>query len=248
MTFNSDDNKKMLWDVLSEDGYFNDVRPSFFKNIQYEFDNTINELDTITNNQSLMEKNKHFIEKFTYKLKTFKNIPSSTTSLEDINESLDTQKFKEIRQEQLNSEFNNKKSEMDNLLIAKKPDDINFAELGEDEPIKDIDSILQKTIQQRNLDINDINESYDQNKAKKWLGNEKKITFKEETENIVLETTEIQPDSLIEPPTHLPPPPPTGLSLPGTEILDMLQKILTNQDTILSKLTLLDTRLEIKDP
>ena len=61
MTFNADDNKKMLWDVLEENGNFSGIRPSFFKNIHYEFNNTINEIDRATNNLSLMEKNKQFM-------------------------------------------------------------------------------------------------------------------------------------------------------------------------------------------
>ncbi len=235
MTFNADDNKKMLWDVLEENGNFSGIRPSFFKNIHYEFNNTINEIDRATNNLSLMEKNKQFMENFTYKLKTFTSVPVENYSLVDINETQDTQKFKQIRQEQLNNEFNSKKSEMDNLLIAKKPNDIDFSELGNDEPIKDIDSILERTIQQRNLDINNItSESYDKTKAEKWIGNEKKITFKEDPENIVIETTEISSDSVNDS-IYLPPPPPPPLKL-NTEIIDMLKKILTNQDEILSKL------------
>ena len=235
MTFNADDNKKMLWDVLEENGNFSGIRPSFFKNIHYEFNNTINEIDRATNNLSLMEKNKQFMENFTYKLKTFTSVPVENYSLVDINETQDTQKFKQIRQEQLSNDFNNKKSEMDNLLIAKKPNDIDFSELGNDEPIKDIDSILERTIQQRNLDINNItSESYDKTKAEKWIGNEKKITFKEEPENIVIETTEISSESANES-IYLPPPPPPPLKL-NTEIIDLLKKILTNQDEILTKL------------
>ena len=233
MTFNASDNKKMLWDLLEENGNFSGIRPSFFKNIHYEFDNTINEIDRITNNLSLIEKNKQFIQKFTYKLKTLTSFPKENVSSFDLNQNLDTQKFKQIRQEQLNDDFNKKKTEMDNLLIAKKPNDINFSELGEDEPIKDIDSILEKTIQQRNLDINNIkSESYDKNKAEKWIGNEKKITFKEEPENIIIETTEL-PSNLTDNSITLP--------IENNRILDMLQKILTNQEEILIKLNNLHT-------
>ncbi len=233
MTFNASDNKKMLWDLLEENGNFSGIRPSFFKNIHYEFDNTINEIDRITNNLSLIEKNKKFIQNFTYKLKTFTSSPTENFSSFNDNYSLDTQKFKQIRQEQLNDDFNKKKTEMDDLLIAKKPNDINFAELGEDEPIKDIDSILEKTIQQRNLDIDNITaESYDKNKAEKWIGNEKKITFKEEPENIVIETTEIT-SNLTDNSITLP--------IENNIILDMLKKILTNQEEILIKLNNLHT-------
>ena len=69
MSFHSLENKELLWDILQEDGYFNNIRPSLMQNIKTEFENTMVEMDHDNNNESLINKNKQFISNFTYKLK-----------------------------------------------------------------------------------------------------------------------------------------------------------------------------------
>ena len=52
MNYNSMENTELLWDILQEDGYFNDIRPSLMKNIKTEFENTILEMSNININHS----------------------------------------------------------------------------------------------------------------------------------------------------------------------------------------------------
>ena len=77
MTFTSQDNKELLWDILQEGGYFNNIRPSLVKNIKTEFENTIMEMSGVNTNDSLINKNKNFITNFTYKLKALNSEPFS---------------------------------------------------------------------------------------------------------------------------------------------------------------------------
>ncbi len=235
MNFNSLENKELLWDILQEDGYFNDIRPSLIKNIKTEFENTILEMSNININDSLINKNKNFITNFTYKLKALNSTPfqindHNPLKLNDIDEIYKAQDFKKNRQEQMNMEFANKKKEMDSMLIANKPGDINFSELNsKEEPIQNIDDILKNTIAQRNIEIDSINNSYDKTSAEKWIGSEKKITFKEETENII-----IQPHDIIEPNT----PEPIKDPIDFSKLFDLLDTIIKNQNKILKHLNI----------
>jgi len=231
MSFNTNENKVLLWDVLKDTGKFNSLTPSLQKGIKFEFENTMNEIDKQYNNHTLLDKNKIFIQNFTYKLDTFQSPP--TFFNDSLNQNAYTaEDIQNQRTHEINEQFTQKKMEMDELLIAKKPEEVDFNDNSKkDEPLENIDAILQKTIQQRNIEIENINTSYDQKKAKKWLDNEKKITFKEEPENIVLETydTEVLHND------------------DNKKLFDMLEilstnqtKILENQATILDKLDKLD--------
>jgi len=240
MTFTSQDNKELLWDILQEGGYFNNIRPSLVKNIKTEFENTIMEMSSVNTNDSLMNKNKNFITNFTYKLKALNSEPFSINNDDlgnnDVSEIYTSQAIQKNRQEQMNIEFNNKKKEMDHMLIANKPSDINFSELNSnEEPIKNIDDILKQTIEQRNIEMETINTNYDKKAANKWIGSEKKISFKEEPENIVIETNEFTE------PTNLDKN--TAKQIPDSnnnnkELFDLLTTILTNQAKIMKHLNI----------
>ena len=241
MSFNSDENKGLLWELLQEGGFFKNIRPTLMKSVKGEFENTMMELEQTSRNESLIDKNKFFINKFTYKLKSLNSTPFNSNialNINEVDEIYTSQNIQKQRQEEMNNDFNFKKQEMDSMLHATKPADVNFSMLGgDDEPIQNIDHILEQTIQQRNIDVQNINTSYDQKKATKWLGNEKKITFQEEPENIVIKSNEFSSkeasatsiDSIT-----------TNSTIfnndESTQILDILKKILTNQEIILSKL------------
>jgi len=237
MSFNSNENKALLWDILQEDGYFNNIRPTLMHNIKTEFENTLLEMDNTGDNSSLINKNKQFITKFTHKLNVLNTRPFELTNtndsfltLNDTSEIYKSQDFKKSRQEQMNIEFSNKKKEMDSILIASKPSDINFSESNtSEEPIKNIDDILQKTIESRNIELNDINNTYDKKTAEKWIGNEKKITFKEEPEDIIIETNDIMENISNNNESSI---------KNSNEILDLLNTVLINQNKIMQHLNI----------
>ena len=231
MSFNTNENKMLLWDVLKDTGKFNSLTPSLQKSIKFEFETTMNEIDKQYNNHTLLDKNKFFIQNFTYKLDTFQSTP--TFFNDSLNQNAYTaEDIQNQRTKEISDQFNKKKMEMDELLIAKKPEEVDFNDNSKkDEPLENIDAILQKTIQQRNIEIESINTSYDQKKAKKWLDSEKKITFKDEPENIILETHDTEVKHVND----------NGKLFDMLEILTTNQtKILENQVKILDKLDKLD--------
>ena len=169
MSFTTTENKALLWDVLTENGKFNNLSPSLQKGIQYEFDTTINEVENRYQNNTLLDKNKVFIKNFTYKLDRFQSGPQFFN--DNLNKNAYThQDIQSKRVEEITNDFNNKKREMDDMLVLKKPDQIDFSTIENDGPIQNIDAILQKTIQERNIEIKNINDGYDKKEAEKWIG------------------------------------------------------------------------------
>ena len=123
---------------------------------------------------------------------------------------------------------------MDDMLVLKKPDQIDFSTIENDGPIQNIDAILQKTIQERNIEIKNINDGYDKKEAEKWIGEigeisqnkviEKRISFKDEPENITLQTQEIPPIT------------PEITTPDFKKLFDMLKTVIANQTKIMEKL------------
>ncbi len=237
MSFTTTENKALLWDVLTENGKFNNLSPSLQKGIQYEFDTTINEVENRYQNNTLLDKNKVFIKNFTYKLDRFQSGPQFFN--DNLNKNAYThQDIQSKRVEEITNDFNNKKREMDDMLVLKKPDQIDFSTIENDGPIQNIDAILQKTIQERNIEIKNINDGYDKKEAEKWIGEigeisqnkvienntEKKISFKDEPENITLQTQEIPPTT------------PEITTPDFKKLFNMLKTVIANQTKIMEKL------------
>ena len=241
MSFNTTENKALLWDVLKDNGKFNNLSPSLQKGIKYEFDSTIHEVESRYQNNTLLDKNKIFIKNFTYKLDRFQTGPQFFN--DNLNQNAYTHNdIQNKRVEEITNEFNNKKREMDDMLVLKKPDQIDFSNVEKDGPIENIDELLQKTIQERNIEIKNINGTYDKKEAERWIGEigeigeigdtvdhekkEKKITFKDEPENIILQTNEF----------NAPPNENLTSNLEFKKLFDMLEKIIANQSDIMKKL------------
>ena len=69
---NTIQNKGVLWKVLQEKGYFNDIRNDHFNEIQETFEKTIETVSKTYLNVSLIEKNKKVIADMILYLKKMK--------------------------------------------------------------------------------------------------------------------------------------------------------------------------------
>ena len=71
---NTMQNKGILWKLLQENGYFNDINNNYFNEIQRNFESVINTIDHNYTDLSLIEKNKKVIDNMVSYLKQYKNI------------------------------------------------------------------------------------------------------------------------------------------------------------------------------
>lgn len=131
--FSSNENKSLIWNLVFENGGFNDIPESRIDNIKLMLDNKV--LEIINNNynstKSTIELNKILLKSFYEDLKIYKLNENKTISAK-----------KEENVNEFNKKLENYKNDMTDLLHAKIPETPNFE-----------DNI--------NSNLDDVSESYD---------------------------------------------------------------------------------------
>ena len=157
--FNSMKNKGLLWELMSnENKEFRSETSKNLKELQTLFEKCINETVNSNNkNISLLELNKVFITNLTEQLK--------------IKQPYLSKDIKTSRIEKINIQLQEKKNEMESFLKTKTPDEIDFSS-SNDTPLKNVDDILKKKLEERNYDMTYISNKSKQieEKAKAWIG------------------------------------------------------------------------------
>ena len=175
-------NKGILWKLLQESGYFNNIPNEHFNQIQNHFEKTINVISNTYQNISLIEKNKKVIGDMVLYLKKYDKInvnilsphPQQILSKEkNINENLEKKKvefldlitppqpkeidFKDIQDEAIDGEINN----LLELAIKERENDLSFIPLEKKkiEIVKDEDNI--DVSKPTNISISLLNEKLD---------------------------------------------------------------------------------------
>lgn len=138
--FNSNENKKLLWQLLYENDTFYNVADNQLNNVKNIFEQQIYNIDNNDRSLNLTDKNKKLIKQMIENIKVFKT-SKNLKPLEEV----------EIK---ITKDFENKKEEMINLLKKPSQQEIDFNE-GIDNPIKneEMDNILSEMIKKRNIDI-----------------------------------------------------------------------------------------------
>ena len=143
----SNKNKYNLWDDFNEKGYFNNIVNEDFQNVQNIFEESIEIIE-----------NK-------YKKIVNYNIDNVNSEIETIfkkkmsiyDEQKKADKLQNHKIDNFNKLVENKQNEFDNLMKITKPPDIDFSNKVNDEPFKEnIDDIINKTLQERQKEINEI--------------------------------------------------------------------------------------------
>jgi len=119
-SFTSQENKGLLWGLLSDQNIFDEIPNNEKDNIQKIFEEEIKKISEKANNNSdLLILNKLLIQNFTTELHFYKQ-------------------QKGFKNQVFNSEYENKKKEFENYMKANKPDEVKF-KLDLDEPLNSDD-------------------------------------------------------------------------------------------------------------
>ena len=153
---NSTNNKEFLWNLLYEKKVFNNIPNNMLNNTKQIFENSIkNSLNFISENKiennTLINLNKILVKNLN---DDFINFKSNLLKSEETKNSLKNEKI-----ELFNSELEKQKQNMDDVLILKKPDEIDFSDKKLDDKPIDINSmndILKKMEKERNIILNDV--------------------------------------------------------------------------------------------
>ena len=165
---NTIQNKGILWKLLQENGYFNNIDNKYFNEIQNNFESVINIVEKNNDLLSLTEKNKKVINNMVSYLKQYKSNPDNmvlppqpqqiTLKKKDISENLEK-----------------KKVEFLDLMHPQEPKEIDFKD-NQDQAVEgEINNLLEKAIQERENDLSFFPLEKNSN-----IENEKNIVIKEE--------------------------------------------------------------------
>lgn len=142
--FSSNENKGMMWQLLYEQGAFNNISNNYINNIKGDFDKIVNVINT-KRELDLTNKNKLLLTEIVKYLEQYKeNSRHVTRPLEEV-------------QIKLDKDLKEKEKEFIELIKRPSPGEIDFTEKI-DEPLKEssINSMLNKMIAEREIEINSI--------------------------------------------------------------------------------------------
>lgn len=184
--FNNIKNKEMLWNILYEGGYFQNINNNKFIVIKTLFDRKIIEIEKTHTDKKLIELNKIAIREL---IQIINNIKKQ--SINEQNQNNQNNQNKQIQQELIthddimNNRMNTfetnlreKENEMRKYLEKSQPSSINFSEEVVDKPIgENMDRILSEIITKRENDLKVVLQKEDIDKAAKWISSENTNTI-----------------------------------------------------------------------
>lgn len=162
--FTSNDNKSILWDILSEQNLFEGIDAKHKYEIKDVFEQTILLVEKQGRGLSLIEKNKEVIKNMVISLETFKrqqqtpSVPRQYT-----NEELHLE-----RQKAFERELKRKQTEFDGLNRT-IPEKIDFSDKADEKIGDKIDSLLAEAIASRERELKQVLQIQNPETAVKWI-------------------------------------------------------------------------------
>ena len=141
-------NKGILWKLLQESGYFNNIPNEHFNQIQNHFEKTINVISNTYQNISLIEKNKKVICDMVLYLKKY----------DKINVNILSPQPQQIlsKEKNINENLEKKKVEFLDLITPPQPKEIDFKDIQDEAIDGEINNLLELAIKERENDLSFI--------------------------------------------------------------------------------------------
>ncbi len=193
--FTTNKNKELLWNLLLNNGAFNNLNEQQLPLIQKDFEDLITSLYSNTNNLNLIEQNKIFFQQMVQKINTRRQ---SLKTYEPVREIYTNQDIRGKKLDEFNNDVKKAQDDFNSVITLKTPEEINFSDPTDlDKPISNMDELIEKTIAERNLEVEKIASVNDTTEeAQKWLNMQeqpKKVTIQEEN-NQVFENINVDRD------------------------------------------------------
>ena len=150
--FNTNKNKELLWNILVNGGKFNKLPQEF--NTKQMFEKHVSQIEISSDMHSpLIILNKNFISS------VIKEITIYTTSQQDL---------KKLHSDNFNTSLKEKEASFNDTIKLKTPQTIDFSDKNSDEPIGDIERLIEEQRSKRNLDIPKAPQN-DERSVQEWL-------------------------------------------------------------------------------
>jgi hypothetical protein len=179
--FTNTQNLNLLWDVLLDEIHINASNKTLITNIKTIFESNIKPFTSRANpNLNIMELNKQFLSQVVLAVnRLFPNLKKEQnvhkiTIFSEIEDNLEPYKIEDIqslRQSEFEKEVERKKMELDTYMTPPKPKELDFSNSNLDGKITSMDSLIADKLEQRNLEIECLqNSNYNSDiDSEKWL-------------------------------------------------------------------------------
>ena len=164
-SFISNENKGLLWRLMSETNAFGGLPEDKYSQVKDIFEKEIMIQYHSSSAKTLTELNKKFLLEVTNKLHPIRN--TSAAAGQNI-QHITSSDISQQRQIQFSNNLSVRQREFAKLINSDKPSAIDFSDTNEDGVLEDMDSIIAR----RSHQLNNVMASHDKNAATKWIGRE----------------------------------------------------------------------------
>ena len=216
--FTTNKNKELLWNLLLNNGAFSNLSEQQLPLVKEDFESLIVSLYVNNSNKNLIEQNKIFFQQMIQKIN---NRRQQLKTYEPVREIYTSQDIRGKKLDEFNSNVQKAQDDFNSVVTLKTPEEINFSDSKDlDKPISNMDELIEKTIAERNLEVEKISsENTSIEETQKWLNIQeeqpKRVTIQED-KNEVFESIPVSYDN--------------------NKLFDLLTEIKTNQIEILDLL------------
>ena len=173
--FVSQDNKRILWEIMVENNLFNGIPNKYANKIKAEFEVYLEQISqTIIPNDNILNLNKQIILQMMEEVKKYASAP--ITSAPITSAPITSAEVLTKKQEQFQKGLQTKQEEFTRLIQPVKPQSIDFTDKIDDEPIgSEMDIKLSQTIAWREKQLSQVLEKQNPVEASEWINNGKKV-------------------------------------------------------------------------
>ena len=172
MQFTNKQNIQLLWEVLLDELQINNNNKSLVNNIRNVFESNVHPFTSRTKpNASIIELNKQFLSQVVLavnklfpnfneiKQRQEQNIKRIQIATEEINEPYKIEDIQASRQTDFERELETKRMDLENYMTPQKPKEVDFSYGNLDGKITSMDSLIADKMNQRNLEVEQFNNS-----------------------------------------------------------------------------------------
>lgn len=167
--FNTQQNKGAIWNLMYQEGIFQDIKDDHVQNVKADFDKKMNEISgRKTDNNSLTELNKTVITEMINDMAKYKTV-SYNDSYNDRN--VTAKDISDKRQMMFQKGLEKRQNDFTNAMNERKPDKMNFSD-EPDKPIgAEMDSMLADILASRESQLNIVLDTQSQSSNAKEANN-----------------------------------------------------------------------------
>jgi len=168
--FLSEQNIQMLWEIILDDDIIvnkNREEVSLINNLFLRVAKQFNDKEKETH-KSLLEMNKNFISIIVNILN--ENLPKpKPLVIHETGALITAQEIQANKLNEFETEFTKKQEEFTRAMTIPVPEKPNFTDNAKDEPLSELNDIIKRTIAERNLEMQQITNTYNKKDVESWI-------------------------------------------------------------------------------